>query len=176
MNKDIMTTSSNSAGYLELIIGPMFSGKTSKLLEIYKQCKFCNIGVSSINHSIDNRYHDTMVSSHDKIMAPCLQANNLNDIWLNNGFIESGNHSDNYAHKLVPDTTKIYMTLTDYNKSRMGMSESLFLTESLMNLSSIKEISCPSKIIKVPQSRLPEILINYFKFYSKNRNTKKTRI
>jgi hypothetical protein len=50
---------------------------------------------------------------------------------------------DNYAHKLVPDTTKIYMTLTDYNKSRMGMSESLFLTESLMNLSSIKEISCP---------------------------------
>ena len=81
MNKDIMTTSSKSAGYLELIIGPMYSGKTSKLLEIYKQCKFCNIGVSIINHSIDNRYHDTMVSSHDKIMAPCLQAKNLNDIW-----------------------------------------------------------------------------------------------
>jgi thymidine kinase len=81
MDKDIMTTSSNSAGYLELIIGPMFSGKTSKLLEIYKQCKFCNIGVSIINHSIDNRYHDTMVSSHDKIMAPCLQAKNLSDVW-----------------------------------------------------------------------------------------------
>ena len=81
MNKDIMTTSSNSAGYLELIIGPMYSGKTSKLLEIYKQCKFCNISVTVINHTIDNRYDDTMVSSHDKIMAPCLQAKNLNDIW-----------------------------------------------------------------------------------------------
>ena len=81
MNKDIMTTSSKSAGYLELIIGPMYSGKTSKLLEIYKQCKFCNIGVSIINHSIDNRYHDTMVSSHDKIMAPCIQTTKLNDVW-----------------------------------------------------------------------------------------------
>ena len=93
MDKDIMTTSSNSAGYLELIIGPMFSGKTSKLLEIYKQCKFCNIGVSIINHSIDNRYHDTMVSSHDKIMAPCLQGTTISDIW--------------YSHNLMRDSQVI---------------------------------------------------------------------
>ena len=96
-----MTTFLNNTGYLELIIGPMFSGKTTELLEIYKKCKFCSIPVSIINHTCDKRYHDTMVSSHDKIMAPCLQANNLNDIWLNNGFIESGKQSDNYAHKLL---------------------------------------------------------------------------
>lgn len=76
-----MTTTSNSIGYLELIIGPMFSGKTSKLLEVYKQCKFCNIPVSIVNHSLDKRYHDTLISSHDKIMAPCLQASELNEIW-----------------------------------------------------------------------------------------------
>jgi thymidine kinase len=70
-----------NSGYLELIIGPMFSGKTSKLLEIYKQCKFCNIPVCIINHSIDKRYHDTMLSSHDKIMAPCLQSSNLHELW-----------------------------------------------------------------------------------------------
>ena len=39
--------------FLEIIIGPMFSGKTSKLLEIYKQCKFCNIEVCVINHYTD---------------------------------------------------------------------------------------------------------------------------
>lgn len=72
----------NSA-YLEIIIGPMFSSKTSTILEIYKQCKFCNIPVSIINHTIDTRYHDTMLSSHDKVMAPCLQTNLLADIWLN---------------------------------------------------------------------------------------------
>ena len=63
--------------YLELIVGPMFSGKTSKLLEIYKQCKFCNINVQIINHKSDTRYDDKLLSSHDKIMAPCIQTEKL---------------------------------------------------------------------------------------------------
>jgi len=88
-------------GYLELILGPMFSGKTSKLLEIYKQCNFCSIPVSVINHTIDTRYHDTMMASHDKIMAPCIQANKLTDIWTREGYIETGNNSDIYANKLL---------------------------------------------------------------------------
>lgn len=83
-----MTTSGKTVGYLELIIGPMFSSKTSSLLEIYKQCKFCNIPVSIINHSIDKRYHETMISSHDKIMAPCIQANTLKEVWANNRFLD----------------------------------------------------------------------------------------
>jgi len=82
-----MTTSGKTVGYLELIIGPMFSSKTSSLLEIYKQCKFCNIPVSIINHSIDKRYHDTMLSSHDKIMAPCIQSNTLDEVWSNKSFL-----------------------------------------------------------------------------------------
>lgn len=77
MNKSKMSKSS----YLEIIIGPMFSGKTSKLIEIYKQCNFCNISVAIINYDLDKRYHDTMLSSHDKIMAPCIQAHKLCDIW-----------------------------------------------------------------------------------------------
>jgi len=96
-----MTTSKNNSGYLELIIGPMFSSKTTTLLEIYKKCKFCNINVSIINHTIDTRYHDTLISSHDKVMAPCLQANKLSDIWTREGWIESGNYSDIYANNLL---------------------------------------------------------------------------
>ena len=78
-----MTTKTNnqSASYLELFIGPMFSGKTSKLVEIYKQCIFCNIPVAVINHSIDQRYDDTLLSTHDKVMIPCIQTNKLKDIW-----------------------------------------------------------------------------------------------
>jgi len=79
-----MTEHTQSSAYLELVFGSMFSGKTSYLLEIYKKCKFCNIPVSIINHQIDQRYHQTMVSSHDKIMAPCLQASELNYIWSAN--------------------------------------------------------------------------------------------
>jgi len=76
-----MNASSLNSGYLELILGPMFSGKTSKLLEIYKQCNFCDIPVSIVNHSCDTRYHETMVSNHDKVMAPCLQCSELNQLW-----------------------------------------------------------------------------------------------
>ena len=107
MNNDIMTTSGNNTGYLELIIGPMFSSKTSSLLEIYKQCKFCNIPVSIINHAIDKRYHDTMISSHDKIMAPCFQANKLDDIWTNNGIAEMDNDYNIKAHNMLRNSDVI---------------------------------------------------------------------
>ena len=76
-----MSETFKSSGYLELIIGPMFSGKTSEIIEIYKKCVFCNIPVSIINHIIDNRYHDSMLSSHDKVMVPCLQTSELNQLW-----------------------------------------------------------------------------------------------
>jgi len=79
-----MNSNLKNIGYLELFIGPMFSSKTTTLLEIYKKANFCNIPVSIINHSIDKRYHETMVSSHDKIMAPCFYTNNLNDVWYKN--------------------------------------------------------------------------------------------
>ena len=69
------------SGYLEIIIGPMFSGKTSKLLDIYKQCKFCNISVAVINYEEDTRYHETMLSTHDQIMIPCIQTDCLDKLW-----------------------------------------------------------------------------------------------
>jgi thymidine kinase len=96
MNKTTMTTS-NVAGYLEIILGPMYSSKSTRLVEIYKQCKFCNISVSIINHTIDKRYHETMLSTHDKIMAPCIQANKLSEIWLNSGFDNQTVDNDSYT-------------------------------------------------------------------------------
>jgi thymidine kinase len=87
MSSNIMSQNSNnrknqqSASYLELFIGPMFSGKTSKIVEIYKQCMFCSIPVAVINHSIDKRYDNTLLSTHDKVMIPCIQTNKLKDIW-----------------------------------------------------------------------------------------------
>jgi thymidine kinase len=80
MNKGIMT-SYDKSGYLEIILGPMFSGKTSRLVEIYKQCNFCNISVAVINHCIDNRYDDDLLSTHDKIKIPCIKTERLFDVW-----------------------------------------------------------------------------------------------
>ena len=111
MDKSIMTTSSNNIGYLELFIGSMYSGKTSKLLDIYKQCKFCNIPVTIINHTIDNRYHNTMVSTHDQLMAPCLQACELNNLWIcqwkDNGFKKTSENKDLWEHNALRESDVI---------------------------------------------------------------------
>ena len=66
---------------LHLILGPMFSGKTSKILEIYEKCVLSNISVLVINHSNDKRYSDNMLSTHNKKMIPCVFANTLNELF-----------------------------------------------------------------------------------------------
>ncbi len=68
-----------TGGYLEIIIGPMFSGKTTRLINIYNQFyETCNIKV--INYSGDTRYHSTMLSTHDKVMIPCVFTNRISDV------------------------------------------------------------------------------------------------
>lgn len=82
----------NDSSYLELFIGPMYSGKTSKLLELYRQHSFCNQKICVYNWSDDKRYSETLLSSHDRIMIPCDQIKsfdevkkekNLNDKFIN---------------------------------------------------------------------------------------------
>lgn len=80
-NTIMSNTMSRSNGYLELIIGPMYSGKSSRLVEIFNKCKFCNIPVAVINHDIDNRYDNDLLSTHDKIMIPCIKTDALKRIW-----------------------------------------------------------------------------------------------
>jgi thymidine kinase len=77
--------SSSSQAYLEIILGPMFSGKTSRLLEIYKQCIFCNISVAVINHSSDVRYDisTTILSTHDQHKIPCFSFTTLSSTLSN---------------------------------------------------------------------------------------------
>jgi thymidine kinase len=71
---------STASGYLELILGSMFSGKTSYLLDVYKKCRFCNIPVTVINYAADNRYTtEPMLSTHDKQMIPCILANTIEE-------------------------------------------------------------------------------------------------
>jgi thymidine kinase len=78
---NIVMSSPTEAGYLEIILGGMYAGKTSRLVEIYKQCKFCNISVAVINHSIDNRYDEELLSTHDQVKIPCIKTEKLLDVW-----------------------------------------------------------------------------------------------
>ena len=70
-------------GSLSITLGPMFSGKTSKLIKEYNQYKETNNAVA-INYAEDTRYHETMLSSHDLLMIPCVMVKKLDSVWDNN--------------------------------------------------------------------------------------------
>jgi thymidine kinase len=62
----------------------MFSGKTSKLVQVYKQCRICDIPVIAINHINDiERNSDqgtNYLTNHDNIPIPCVCTNDLSFI------------------------------------------------------------------------------------------------
>ena len=86
----------NKHGYLEIITGPMYASKTTRLLEIYKQCNFCNISVAVINYAEDTRYHAELLSTHDQRMIPCIQTVNLRELWndFNKSLLENYENND----------------------------------------------------------------------------------
>lgn len=52
-------------GWIEVICGSMFSGKTEELIRRLKRAQFAKQKVEIFKPEIDTRYHDNMVVSHD---------------------------------------------------------------------------------------------------------------
>lgn len=75
-----LTLHQKHVGYLELILGPMFSGKTSQIIDLYKKYHFCDIPVIVVNHGEDTRYDMKKLSNHDKVMIECFQCTSLEDM------------------------------------------------------------------------------------------------
>ena len=68
-----------SHGYLELIIGPMYSGKTSSLIHIYNKY-YQHYKILVVNHEDDTRYGSHQMSTHDGNKIPCVYSNTLHNI------------------------------------------------------------------------------------------------
>ncbi|MCW4470779.1 thymidine kinase [Flavobacterium sp. MFBS3-15] len=52
-------------GWIEVICGSMFSGKTEELIRRLKRAQFAKQKIEIFKPSIDTRYHEEMVVSHD---------------------------------------------------------------------------------------------------------------
>ncbi len=81
---------------LEIIMGPMFSGKTEMLIEIYNK-EFNNIQTLSeifqdnqeiiaFNYYKDTRYGDNIISSHNGKKIPSINIQTLSEIFENDKF------------------------------------------------------------------------------------------
>jgi len=71
-------------GYLEIILGSMFAGKTTRLIEKYRECVFLKQRVCVINYEEDKRYDEVKLSSHDLVKIESLNLKKLSDIFDEN--------------------------------------------------------------------------------------------
>lgn len=81
-------TTGERRGWIEVICGSMFSGKTEELIRRLKRAKIANLTTEILKPSIDNRYHAAHVVSHDEKMIPSLVVEKAEDILSSTGRID----------------------------------------------------------------------------------------
>ena len=69
MSAPVISFDASSSGYLDVIIGPMYSGKTSYLLRELNIFSKMGANVLYINHSLDNRDETNDFSTHNPIIT-----------------------------------------------------------------------------------------------------------
>lgn len=67
------------SGRIELVIGPMFSGKSTELIRRLNRYKACNETICVLKPVIDDRYDKLSLVSHDKVVSrhPALTVGSL---------------------------------------------------------------------------------------------------
>lgn len=68
-------------GWIEVIVGSMFSGKTEELLRRVRRAQFARQKVQIFKPKIDNRYYATRVTSHDQTSMEAHIIDFVGDIW-----------------------------------------------------------------------------------------------
>lgn len=69
-------------GTIKIILGCMYSGKTTEIIKEYRRWKSIGKEVICINHKFDNRFNEGagVVCSHDMHKERCVECINLNDL------------------------------------------------------------------------------------------------
>lgn len=79
---------SGKRGSIEVITGSMFSGKTEELIRRLRRARFAGLRVEIFKPSLDNRYDDTRVVSHDEKSINSTPVDNASSILLLAGDVD----------------------------------------------------------------------------------------
>ncbi|QQG31553.1 Thymidine kinase [Swinepox virus] len=69
-----------SCGFIHLILGPMFSGKSTELIRLVNRYQIATYNCKVIKYSKDNRYGNDAVYTHDKCYISAVSTDSLFDI------------------------------------------------------------------------------------------------
>ena len=72
----------NRRGWIEVIVGSMFSGKTEELIRRLKRAKIAKQKVEIFKPVVDHRYHESNVVSHDENVVPSTAVQSSSQILL----------------------------------------------------------------------------------------------
>ena len=64
---DIMQTLPKDTGWIEVVCGPMFSGKTSELIRRIERCIYARQEFEIFKPKLDTRYSEVAIVSHSKV-------------------------------------------------------------------------------------------------------------
>ncbi len=104
--RDFITPPGRGAGWIEVVVGSMFSGKTEELIRRIKRAEIAKQKIQVFKPKIDNRYSSEEVASH----------------------------SDQRAKSKVIDTAKDILSLLDDNTRVVAIDEGQFFDASLVDV------------------------------------------
>jgi thymidine kinase len=109
----------SQCGRLELIVGNMFSGKTSELIRRINREKSINKKILVVNYISDNRYSTDSVVSHDNLKVASLKLEKLSSI------TDLVNNYDSFfidEAQFFPDLFDTVLTLVDIHNKHVVVS------------------------------------------------------
>jgi thymidine kinase len=69
------------AGWIEVIAGSMYSGKTEELIKRVRRAQYAKLKTQVFKPALDNRYHETNIASHDQNQIVATALKNISDVW-----------------------------------------------------------------------------------------------
>jgi len=144
------------SGKLTIILGCMFSGKTSELIKIIKRYKSIKKKVLTLNFSKDKRYNNgDKLYSHDLVGIDAIQIENLKNVFLDKEIYEIYKESDvicinegqffenlvSFCNIAVDNDNKIVYVCGlngDYQRNKFGeINDLISIAEKIVHLSAL---------------------------------------
>lgn len=163
-------------GFITLITGPMYSGKSKKLLEKIKNYENEKKKILILNYKKDNRYTEkNLIYTHDNNFKECLKIEDLSELkkefYFNHDvvFIDEGHFFKNIhllANDLANNNIHVYISclISDYNaKPFKNIIDLIPLCDNIIKLKAIcdycKDDADFSKIINKNMSNGNQLII-----------------
>ena len=114
----------NQIPFLNIIMGPMFSGKSTELIRLIREYKFIEKNILVIKHSSDDtRYAESKICTHDQQKEDCVSSNDLEII--------SETESFKNAEIIFIEEAQFFKGLCDFIKTNMEENNKSFIIAGL---------------------------------------------